>query len=56
MSNRSDVSKYLKYLDESGWTELIEDRWKDEVHQELISVFPEMTPEEWNQIESVIFV
>lgn len=54
--SRSDISKYLRYLDKAGWSELIDDRWKDEVYQELIAQFPAMTSDEWNQIESVIFV
>ena len=54
--NRLDISKYLRYLDEAGWSELIDDWWKDEVYNELIAHFPAMTSEEWNQIESVIFV
>ena len=56
MSNRLDISKYLRYLDEAGWSELIDDRWKEDVYKELLAQFPSMTSEEWNQIVSVIFV
>ena len=55
-SNGLDISKYLMYLVDVGWSVLIDDRWKDEVYNELIAHFPAMTSEEWNQIESVIFV
>ena len=53
---RLDISKYLRYLVDAGWSELIDDRWRDEVYKELNAHFPAMTSEEWNQIESVIFV
>ncbi len=56
MSNRLDISKYLRYLDGAGWSELIDDRWKENVYKELLEQFPSLTFEEWNQIESVIFV
>ena len=56
MSDRLDISKYLRYLDGAGWSELIDDRWKAAVYNELIAQFPSMTSEDWNQIESVIFV
>ena len=56
MSNRLDISKYLRYLDDAGWSELIDDRWKEDVYKELLAQFPSMTSAEWNQIESVIFV
>ena len=55
-SNRLDISKYLRYLVDAGWSELIDDRWRDEVYKELNAHFPAMTSEEWNQIKSVIFV
>ena len=56
MTNKLDISKYLRYLDDAGWSELIDDRWKEDVYKELLARFPSMTVEEWNQIESVIFV
>ena len=55
-SHRLDISKYLRYLDDAGWSELIDVRWKEKVYKELLVKFPAMTPDEWNQIESVIFV
>ena len=56
MSNSLDISKYLRYLDKAGWSELIDDRWKEDVYKELLAQFPSMTSGEWDQIESVIFV
>lgn len=50
-----DIRKYLQFLDEEGWSELIDERWKGEVKQRLSSKFPNMTAEEWVEIAHVIF-
>ena len=56
MSNKLEISKYLRFLDDAGWSELVDNRWKEDVYKELLAQFPSMTSEEWNQIERVIFV
>lgn len=50
-----DMRKYLQFLDDEGWSELIDERWKNEVKQLLTLKFPEMTLEEWNEIVDVVF-
>ena len=50
-----DIRKYLQFLDDEGWSELIDEHWKNEVKQLLTSKFPEMTLEEWNEIVDVVF-
>ena len=50
-----DIRKYLQFLDNEGWSELIDERWKNEVKQLLTLKFPEMTLEEWNVIVDVVF-
>ena len=45
-----DIRKYLQFLDDGGWSELIDERWKNKVKQLLVSQFPEMTKEEWNEM------
>ena len=50
-----DIRKYLLFLDDEGWSELIDERWKGEVKQLLTSKFPGMTLEEWNEIVNVVF-
>lgn len=50
-----DIHKYLQFLDDEGWSELIDERWKNEVKQLLTLKFPEMTLEEWNEIVDVVF-
>ena len=50
-----DIQKYLQFFDDEGWSELIDERWKNEVKQLLTLKFPEMTLEEWNEIVDVLF-
>ena len=54
-TTKMDISKYLIYLEEAGWSELICIRWKEEVYRELLLKFPDMTEEEWNKISEVTF-
>lgn len=50
-----DIRKYLQFLDDEGWSELIDGRWKNEVKQLLTSKFAEMTKGEWDEIAHVVF-
>ena len=45
------VAKCLEHLEAAGWTELIDNRWEDDVVKELKTKFPEL-PE--NIIEEVL--
>ncbi len=56
MNKKIDISKYLQILDDEGWSELIDSRWKDKVKLTLTSHFPDMTEEEWNALVDVSFV
>lgn len=55
MKEHLDISKYLRFLEEDGWSELIDTRWADEVRDALIQKFPDMTDAEWKQISKVVF-
>ncbi len=55
MKEQLDISKYLIYLEEDGWSELIDTRWTDEVRDTLIKKFPNMTDAEWKEISKVVF-
>ena len=46
MRNMLDISFYLRFLQNAGWTDLIDRRLKAQVHQELLELFPEMCEEE----------
>ena len=51
----TDISRYLRFLQDSGWSDLIDSRWKEQVHHELLERFPEMSDGEWRVIEDVLF-
>ena len=51
-----DISRYLFFLQNAGWSDLIDPRWKAQVYQELSEQFPEMSEEEWCKVERVVFV
>ena len=39
------VSKALQFLETSGWSDLIDNRWKKKVTDDLKNAFPEMNKE-----------
>ena len=51
-----NISKYLHYLEKEGWSDLIDERWKEDVRKSLIDHFPEMKEKEWRRMETVLFV
>ena len=51
-----DISKYLSFLQKQGWSDLIDERWKDDVKNELLVKFPKLKEDEWERIERVLFV
>jgi hypothetical protein len=50
------VSKALIHLENAGWSDLIDKRWKSKVSREITENFPEMNKETLNEVlNSVIF-
>lgn len=49
----TSVKDCLVYLEEAGWTELIDSRWKDEVVKELQERFPDVSDEVINRVLEV---
>ena len=47
-------SQVLKYLENIGWSELIDDRWKDEVIEIIKTNFPQINEETLNYILKLI--
>ena len=47
-------SQVLKYLEDIGWSELIDDRWKDEVIEIIKTKFPQINEETLNHILKLI--
>ena len=54
--SEDNIGKYLKHLQVEGWSDLVCIKWKDQVYQELIQKFPDMSEQEWQRIEKAIFV
>lgn len=46
-----NICKYLLFLEKEGWSDLIDERWKEDVRKSLINYFPGMTEMEWMRIE-----
>lgn len=51
-----NISKYLLFLEKEGWSDLIDERWKEDVRKSLIEHFPEMSFREWQRVETTIFI
>ena len=53
---QDNVRTYLRFLhEEDGWSDLIDERWKDEVSEKLKKRFPKMTEEEWKVLADLVF-
>jgi hypothetical protein len=51
-----DISKYLKFLSKEGWSDLIDERWKEDVKKELLNKYPSLSEQEWKRISDVVFM
>lgn len=47
-------SQVLKYLENIGWSELIDERWKDDVIEIIKTNFPQINKETLNHILKII--
>lgn len=56
MVNRELVSKGLQFLEEKGWSDLIDGRWEDEVKKCLLAEFPDMNEDTVNDILDVVIL
>ena len=54
MIDKHLVSKALQYLEEQGWSDLIDERWKDDVIKEITNNFPDINEETLNAILNVV--
>ena len=51
-----NISKGLQYLEERGWTELIDSRWTIDVYEELLSSGLGLSDEEMREVINVVCV
>ena len=48
------VQNVLVFLEESGWTELIDPRWEREVVKEIVNKFPNITQDVLDETLKVV--
>ena len=49
----SNISEILQFLEEEGWLELIDSRWKDDVIRDIKLKFPNISEETINEVLKV---
>lgn len=54
MSTRVSSSEILRYLNELGWSDLIDSRWKREVISDIEDKFPNVSDEVLNEVLDLI--
>lgn len=47
------IKEILEYLDDSGWSELIDSRWKDDVIRDIKLKFPNVNEETLKEVLKV---
>ena len=52
--NEVSVKDVLLYLEESGWSELIDKRWEDKVRTEVLEKFPQINPKILDEALSIV--
>lgn len=50
------VSNCLSYLEDAGWSDLIDSRWEDKVVEELRTQFPDITDEVLVKVLNLVLV
>lgn len=56
MGNRDNVRNCLLLLEEKGWSELIDSRWKEDVIKEIKNKFPNIPDEDLNEVLNLVLV
>lgn len=52
----NEVSKCLQYLEDAGWSDLIDSRWKNQVTDELMKQFPNISDEVLARVLNLVLV
>ena len=51
-----EVNKCLRYLDNAGWSDLIDSRWEEDVVKELKHNFPNVSDEVIEKVLELVLV
>lgn len=54
--DKDKVRDVLLYLEDAGWSDLIDGRWKDKVTKEIKEKFPDITDEVLNYVLDLVLV
>ena len=54
--NKDIIREGLLYLQEQGWSDLIDSRWKDDVIKEIKTCIPNISDEDLNEILNLVLV
>ena len=54
MFNKSLVRDILIYLETQGWTEIIDERWKSKVKEDILKGFPNIDKDTLNYVLNLI--
>lgn len=54
MKNKSLIRDILLYLENKGWTEIIDARWESQVKEEILSGFPNIDQDTLNYVLNLI--
>lgn len=52
----ASVSECLEYLEDRGWTELIDSRFEDDVREEILKEFPRISDDVLEQVLKLVLV
>lgn len=53
---QKEVSKCLQYLEEAGWSDLIDSRYENQVTDELMKQFPNITDDVLVRVLNLVLV
>lgn len=56
MCNKDIVREGLLYLQEQGWSDLIDSRWRDDVIKEIKTCIPNISDTDLNEILDLVLV
>ena len=51
-----EVNKCLRYLDNAGWSDLIDSRWRNKVIEDIKSEFPQVDDEILEEVLKTVLI
>lgn len=54
--NRDRIREVLLYLEDSGWSDLIDSRWKNDLVKEIMEKFPNIEGEVLEEVLKLVLI